>query len=226
MDAKSIRDQAIRDAKCHLILDAARKVFAAKGFHETRLEDIAMESGFSKASLYNYYTDKDEIFLNLAVREFESLLNSLVAITRPDEPFFTNLERQIRTTLTFFGDHFAFMVSATNFHLTLKINPERLAQHHALMSGKFFNHYRSILSFHTEIIEQAQRSGEIASGLPAESIARYISSLIRGTFIEWKMRGVQGDTEQETGYLLNFIRNGIVRTEPGTASPAPSAGQH
>jgi len=59
---KEVRDQTVRDAKTNLILDSALKVFSEKGYHETRLEDVAAAAGFSKASLYNYYEDKEEIF--------------------------------------------------------------------------------------------------------------------------------------------------------------------
>jgi hypothetical protein len=68
MDPKENRERVIKDAKCALILNAAKKLFDAKGYWETRLEDIAADVGFSKASLYNYYPDKESLFLSLAIR--------------------------------------------------------------------------------------------------------------------------------------------------------------
>ncbi len=43
------------------ILDAATKVFAEKGFHDARMEDIAQAANLSKAALYLYYRSKDDI---------------------------------------------------------------------------------------------------------------------------------------------------------------------
>jgi AcrR family transcriptional regulator len=43
------------------ILAAATKVFAEKGFHDARMEDIAKEAELSKAALYLYYPSKDDI---------------------------------------------------------------------------------------------------------------------------------------------------------------------
>jgi AcrR family transcriptional regulator len=43
------------------ILDAATKVFAEKGFHDARMEDIAQAADLSKAALYLYYRSKDDI---------------------------------------------------------------------------------------------------------------------------------------------------------------------
>ena len=76
-DAKSKRETAIREAKNNLILDAALKIFSETGFHDSRLEDIAAAAGFSKASLYNYYEDKETIFLSLAIREYSAVVGKL-----------------------------------------------------------------------------------------------------------------------------------------------------
>ncbi|MFN2235991.1 MAG: TetR/AcrR family transcriptional regulator, partial [Anaerolineales bacterium] len=41
------------------ILDAAATVFAKKGVHESRMDDIVEKSGLSKGSLYWYFKSKD-----------------------------------------------------------------------------------------------------------------------------------------------------------------------
>ena len=69
-DARVKKDKAIRETKTNLILDASLEVFSRLGFHDTRLEDIAAAAGFSKDSLYNYYEDKEDIFMSLAIREY------------------------------------------------------------------------------------------------------------------------------------------------------------
>jgi AcrR family transcriptional regulator len=44
------------------ILEAGTVVFAEKGFHGTRMDDVAAEAGLSKATIYAYFRSKDEIF--------------------------------------------------------------------------------------------------------------------------------------------------------------------
>jgi TetR/AcrR family transcriptional regulator len=44
------------------ILDAARKVFAQRGFFGTRMQEIANEAGINKALLHYYYRSKDNLF--------------------------------------------------------------------------------------------------------------------------------------------------------------------
>ncbi|RPJ54816.1 MAG: TetR/AcrR family transcriptional regulator [Dehalococcoidia bacterium] len=53
----------IRHTRAGQILDAARQVFAAQGFHATRMSDIAQVAGVSQGTLYHYFRSKDELFL-------------------------------------------------------------------------------------------------------------------------------------------------------------------
>jgi len=57
------------------ILEAAVKVFASKGYHDTRVDDIVRDSNTSKGSFYFYFPSKQDIFLAL-VDTFAELLES------------------------------------------------------------------------------------------------------------------------------------------------------
>jgi len=48
-----------------LVLDAARRVFLARGYHNATLEQIADEAGFSKGVVYSQFASKADLFLAL-----------------------------------------------------------------------------------------------------------------------------------------------------------------
>ena len=54
-----------KDNSKEQILEAAMKVFVKNGFSETRMEDIAENSGLSKGAIYHHYKSKKELFLAL-----------------------------------------------------------------------------------------------------------------------------------------------------------------
>ncbi len=57
------------------ILEAAVKVFASKGYHDTKVDDIVSQSQTSKGSFYFYFPSKQDIFLAI-VDTFADLLES------------------------------------------------------------------------------------------------------------------------------------------------------
>ncbi len=52
------------------IIDAALGVFARAGYHEAAVEDIAREAGYSTGALYNYFRNKQDLFVQLVERVF------------------------------------------------------------------------------------------------------------------------------------------------------------
>jgi len=52
-----------RDARRHAIMDIARDVFIKEGFSAASMSTIAARVGGSKATLYNYFASKEELFV-------------------------------------------------------------------------------------------------------------------------------------------------------------------
>jgi AcrR family transcriptional regulator len=78
------------------IEQAARKLFAERGFHGTTLADITSAAGRSSAVFYRYFADKEDLLADLA----ESFLHDVVApsgasVALPESPedseFFTSV---------------------------------------------------------------------------------------------------------------------------------------
>lgn len=67
------------------ILEAAVTVFATKGYHDTKVDDIVSESNTSKGSFYFYFPSKQDIFLAL-VDKFAGLLESRIKERFKSEP--------------------------------------------------------------------------------------------------------------------------------------------
>jgi AcrR family transcriptional regulator len=59
------------------ILQAAKAVFAEKGYHEARMEDIAERVGVSKRTLYLYFKNKEDLFKAICAAAPESLQRGL-----------------------------------------------------------------------------------------------------------------------------------------------------
>ena len=54
-----------RADKHALILDAAIRVFAEKGFHRARISDIADAAGVADGTIYLYFDNKEHLLLSI-----------------------------------------------------------------------------------------------------------------------------------------------------------------
>jgi AcrR family transcriptional regulator len=66
--------------KRRLILDAAIRVFARKGFHHCRVSDVADEAGVAYGLVYHYFDSKEEILNRLFLERWQLMLDAIVEI--------------------------------------------------------------------------------------------------------------------------------------------------
>ena len=64
------------------LLDAARTVFAARGFHAASMDDIAERAGVSKPVLYQHFPGKAELYVALLDAETATLVDMLKSALR------------------------------------------------------------------------------------------------------------------------------------------------
>jgi TetR/AcrR family fatty acid metabolism transcriptional regulator len=74
------------EEKRRLILDAAVRVFAHKGFHTSRVGDIAEEAGVAHGLLYHYFSSKDEVLETIFRENWTLLVERLRAVADSGEP--------------------------------------------------------------------------------------------------------------------------------------------
>jgi TetR/AcrR family transcriptional regulator len=60
-----------KEQRSNYIIDAAERLFFAKGYDTVSMDDIAAEVGLSKAALYRYFKNKDSLFMHIVFRKVE-----------------------------------------------------------------------------------------------------------------------------------------------------------
>src|SRR5467141_4608362 len=89
--ARALAEQTI-DRRRDL-LDAAVRVFAHKGFHTSRVGDIAEEAGVAHGLLYHYFSSKDEVLETIFRETWSDLLAEIDEIEASDAPAREQLAR-------------------------------------------------------------------------------------------------------------------------------------
>ena len=72
--------------KRRIILDAAVRVFARKGYHTCRVGDIAEEAGIAHGLLYHYFDSKEEVLETVFRENWSQLLEAFARIEASQEP--------------------------------------------------------------------------------------------------------------------------------------------
>ncbi|HEY2208556.1 MAG TPA: TetR/AcrR family transcriptional regulator [Gaiellaceae bacterium] len=74
------------EEKRRQLLDASVRVFARKGFHASRVGDIAEEAGVAHGLLYHYFKSKDEVLEAVFHDNWSLLLARIAGVEETDEP--------------------------------------------------------------------------------------------------------------------------------------------
>src|SRR4030043_2189690 len=59
------------------IINAALKVFAEKGFYNTRISEIALEANVADGTIYLYFKNKDDILISLFEEEMAKVIKDM-----------------------------------------------------------------------------------------------------------------------------------------------------
>jgi len=95
------------------ILDAAEAVFAEMGYDEATTNHIAAQAGISPGSLYQFFSNKEEIARALAARyteELQRVYGSVLSVEAASLPFSIWLDQLIDALIAFHIAHPAFHI--------------------------------------------------------------------------------------------------------------------
>ena len=86
------------------ISEAAKRVFARKGFAAATVDEIAQEAEFSKGAMYVHFESKEDLFLCLIQEKLDDLEERLGKVVTSSEDPETKIIDLVKTYLTFFEE--------------------------------------------------------------------------------------------------------------------------
>lgn len=171
-DAPTARGRATETA----FVEAARRVFAERGYLGARVADIAREAGRSPASFYGYFDSKEQLLGLLADRFADDVLAVAATIT-PDVDPWDNAVTAVRAYRRAYRDYQPVMVGVFQLSMT---DPAFAARWRAMRAKGI----RSVLLG----LKGAHRLG-YARGLDLEVVASHIVTLLEASCYVWFAAG-------------------------------------
>ena len=157
-----------------LVLDAARRIFLARGYHAATLEQIADEAGFSKGVVYSQFESKGDLFLALLEARIaqRAAENAKVAESLPDGDLLALI------------DHFTRGDQATPGWQLLVIEFRVYAARDPVLSRRYAAaHARTVDALAGVLATVCARSGQ-APAIPPRRLAELALALSVGTALE------------------------------------------
>jgi TetR/AcrR family transcriptional regulator, fatty acid metabolism regulator protein len=75
-----------QEEKRRLLLAAAVRVFARKGYHASRVGDIAEEAGVAYGLLYHYFPSKEDLLLTVFRETWRALITTIKSVEEDGDP--------------------------------------------------------------------------------------------------------------------------------------------
>lgn len=146
------------------ILEAALKLFLARGYSATRLEDVAALAGVTKGTLYLYFENKGQLFLSVIERNTKCQVDGAIAIVRDHRG---SMESLIRILLTTWWES---VLSQTTGGL-LKIVITESAKFPAIARFYFDSVIEPLQAILADVVQMGVASGEFRA-IEAEAVSR------------------------------------------------------
>jgi TetR/AcrR family transcriptional regulator len=154
------------------LLDAAEEVFGNKGFHETTLKEVAELAEFSVGSVYSFFQNKDDLYLNVFLRRGAEFLPGMEAAVASAESPLAQVHRLVDFEVGFFREHRHFGRLYLRSSSLAAAPPQQVDTAPALRAN-----YAKAMDIQAGVFERGQRSGEIRDGDPYV-LARLFSGLV------------------------------------------------
>lgn len=177
------------------IIDAARSVFATRGFSETKLEDVAERAEFGKGTLYNYFPNKEALFASVIEDSFATFSGIAEAALSADVPFEEKINGFVTGALRFFFN------SPETMHLMMR------EAHHLRNGNPMMQLIPQLLTRVSETIAAEQKRKRVIANAEPLDLATLLMNMVLGQFSARVFRRIccgQSSDWNATDGELNF----------------------
>ncbi len=171
------------------IVQKAFKVFRERGYHSTKMTDIAAEVNYSKGTLYQYFKSKDELFAAAFNYRIKSRQDQLLSLLKNDLTFFATEE--------FFLELYNSMTNSLRFSFDVL----NLAKENDQLYEKLTVRNEDALSRLLEFFENQKREGKIRNEVDSRLIVLMFLGL-RDGIVSVPSYGFDLETAKKSWVLL------------------------
>jgi len=158
-----------REAAKSKIINAARVIFAKKGFHDATMDDVAKEVGVSKGALYSYYRSKEDLIKEISLQGHQTLRTILSETSKCK-----SLQDALEQVYTMITEKYK-----GNLHTDFEI--VAIASSDKKIREIVFEDYQKDIEAVVAFIDEKKKLGFIRTDVDARVLAELFTALYMGT---------------------------------------------
>jgi TetR/AcrR family transcriptional regulator, fatty acid metabolism regulator protein len=208
------RDPSASVDKRRLILEAAIRVFARRGFHHCRVSDVADEAGVAYGLVYHYFDSKEEILNTLFLERWQVMLDAIAEIDRMDLP----ARDKLYAVASFIIDSYRHEPDL------MKVIIVEVTRSAHSFGQAHLDEIRAAYAGIARIVEAARAEGSFKSNIPSEFAALCFYGAIEQLLTGWifeLLPSTEAEFERAKGLVVEAICGGL---ETARAGAAPVSG--
>jgi AcrR family transcriptional regulator len=188
-----------REATKQDILQAAARLFAARGFDATSVEEIAEAADVAKGTFYYNFQSKEDVVIALRISaDDDAVARAQSAMIAGKTDSLTILERLICEATQWSEDNpeLARVFFTRGFEV----------MHRSFEKEKSIPRLPAVLP---DLIAAAQRNGELRTDVPAALLAEAIMHIFITTQASWVAKGQSGSVVDHVRTMFKVLVEGI-----------------
>lgn len=184
------------------ILEAAIAVFAERGFHSSRVSDIAQRAGVAYGLVYHYFVNKEEILRTIFLERWAVVLKVIEDAVSDEE---RSVYDRLLSILSFLIDIYKQNAALVDvIILELIHSPE-------FMREEVLRGFQRAIDGVAEIVRQGKHRGEIRSDADTRLVAVYFLGGMEVTFNAVALKLIDIDsmpTQQFAAHMVDHLLRG------------------
>ncbi len=193
------------------IIDAGLALFQEMGYERTSMNEVAKRVGGSKATLYNYFSSKEELFETVVRRYSTLFLTEAAAELRDSGPVPLSLEEK----LTRFGEKMLSVLTSEN--QAMQIYRCVISEAGRSDIGRLFfeSGPKESMEKLGELFAGAMNNGELAPANPMLRASQFTSLIKAETEVMMFSRELPRCTDEQ---IRQMVKNGVSLFMKGAAA--------
>jgi TetR/AcrR family fatty acid metabolism transcriptional regulator len=189
------------------IIEAAVRVFARKGYFNSRVSDIAHEAGIAAGTIYLYFDTKEDILITMFREKMAAFVETVRKAIAQDHDAVAKLRRLVRLH---------FQILQDNPELAEVVQVE-LRQGQKLFRGAASQEIAAYFALIGSVFEEGAAAGRFSSGLPVKVATKMLFGAMDQMATSWVL-GKRGYHLVDTADTVADVFLRGVAAVPGVAT--------